>query len=73
MAKSDFPESWAGVAEPLRALIAEVARETDGAAAPDLATVSVRWAQVRDAVHSAVRARIVRAQAAHAQSRKRNA
>lgn len=57
MAKIDFPESWAGVAEPLRALIAEVARETHGATPPDLATVSARWAQVRHAVHSAVRAR----------------
>ena len=73
MAKIELPESWAGVAEPLRAMIAKVAREADGAAPPDLATVSARWVQVRDTVHSAVRARIVNAQAAHAQSRKRTA
>jgi hypothetical protein len=73
VAKIELLESWAGVAEPLRALIAEVAREADGAAPPDLATVSMRWVQVRDTVHAVVRARIVSAEVAHAQSRKRTA
>lgn len=66
MAKIELPESWAGVAEPQRALIAEVVREAHGAAPSDLAAVSARWEQVRDAVHAAVRARIVSAQAAQA-------
>ena len=68
MAKIKLPESWAGVAVPLRALIAEVDHDAhaDGTASPDLATVSARWAQVRDAIRATVRARIVAAQAAQA-------
>lgn len=38
VAKIELPESWAGVAEPLRALMAEVEREAhaSSARAPDL-------------------------------------
>ena len=72
MAKIELPESWIGVAEPLRALMAEVERDAHGdGAAPDLATVSARWAQVRDAIRATVRARIVAAQAAQALAPKR--
>jgi hypothetical protein len=68
IAKIELPESWASVAEPLRALMAKVEREAhaDGNVPPDLATVSARWAQVRDAIRATVRARIVAAQAAQA-------
>ena len=64
IAKIELPESRAGVAEPLRALIAEVEREAraDGTAPPDLAAVSARWAQVSDAVRATLRARIAEAQ-----------
>ena len=61
----ELPESWAAVAEPLRALMAEI--ERDAQAAPttptDLAAVSARWAPVKDAIRAVVRARIAEAQA----------
>ena len=64
--RSILPGSWAGVAEPLRALMAEVERDVraDHAAPPDLAAVSARWVRVSDAIRAAVRARIAEAQAA---------
>lgn len=73
MAKIELPEGWAGVAEPLRALIAEINREAqvDGAPPPDLAAVSARWSRVSDAIRATVRARIAHAQAAQAQAPKR--
>ena len=66
MAEIELPEDWAGVAEPLRALMAEVDCETHASSAmtPDLAVVSARWAQVSDAIRAAVRARIAAAQVA---------
>jgi hypothetical protein len=72
-AKIELPESWAGVAEPLRALIAEVEREVhaDGTASPDLAAVSARWAQVSDAVRATLRARIAEVQVAQSLAPKR--
>jgi len=65
VAKIELPECWAGVANPLRALMAEIEREAraDGSAPPDLAAVSARWAQVRDAIRATVRARIADVQA----------
>ena len=71
MAKIELPESWAGVAEPLRALLAEVEREAQAGRTtpPDLAAVSARWAQVSDAIRATVRARIADAQAAQALKR----
>jgi hypothetical protein len=73
MAKIDLPASWAGVAEPLRALLAEVEREAhaDSSVPPNLAVVSARWAQVSNAIRATVRARIAAAQAAQAQASKR--
>ena len=74
MAKIELPESWAGVAEPLRALMAEVEHEAHAdrtTTPPDLAAVSARWARVSDAIRATVRARIVDAQAAQAQAPKR--
>ena len=73
MAKIELPEGWAGVAEPLRALMAEVDREAhvDRATRPDLAAVSARWARVSDAIRATVRARIAHAQAAQSQAPKR--
>jgi hypothetical protein len=76
VAKIELPESWAGVAEPLRTLMAEVERgerelDADGTTAPDLAAVSARWARVSDAIRTVVRARIADAQAAQAQAPKR--
>ena len=73
MAKIELPEGWAGVAEPLRALMAEVDREAhvDRATPPDLAAVSARWARVSDAIRATVRARIADAQAAQAKAPKR--
>jgi hypothetical protein len=49
VAKIELPESWASVAEPLRALMAEVEREAqaDSATAPNVAAVSAQWARVR--------------------------
>jgi hypothetical protein len=72
VAKIELPESWAGVAAPLRALIAELDHDahTDGAPS-DLATVSARWAQVRDTIRATVRARIVAAQTAQGLAPKR--
>ena len=60
MAKIELLECWAGVAEPLRALMAEVEREADGSAPFGSRAVSTRWAQVRDAIRATVRARISR-------------
>jgi hypothetical protein len=73
MAKIELPESWAGVAEPLRVLMAEVEREAhaDRTTPPDLAAVSARWARVSDAIRSTMRARIADAQAAQARAPKR--
>jgi hypothetical protein len=64
MAKIELPETLAGVAEPLRALIAEVDRETqaDSTPPPDLAAVLARWAQVSDVIRATTRARITDAQ-----------
>lgn len=66
MANIELPAGWAGVAEPLRALMAEVDREAhvDGATAPKLAAVSARWERVRDAIRATVRARIADVHAA---------
>jgi hypothetical protein len=74
VAKIELPQSWADVAEPLRALMTEIEREAhaDRVTPPDLAAVSARWAQVSDAIRGTVRARIADAQAAHAQVRKRS-
>lgn len=71
MVKIEFPASWASVAEPLRALMAEVEREmhADSTARPDLAGVSARWSQVSDAIRATVRARIAGARAAQALKR----
>lgn len=71
MAKIELPESWASVAAPLRALMAEVEREAhaDRTTPPDLAAVSARWARVSDAIRAMVRARIAEAQAAQALKR----
>jgi hypothetical protein len=73
MAKIELPESWASVAEPLRALMAEVEREAqaDSATAPNVAAVSAQWARVSNAIRATVRARIAEAQAAQAQAPKR--
>lgn len=64
MAKIELPESWAGVAEPLRALLAELERQAraGGSAPADLAAVSAQWARVTDAIRATVRARIADAQ-----------
>jgi hypothetical protein len=53
------------VAEPLRALMAEVERDAQAPPTPptDLAAVSARWAPVKDAIRAIVRARIAEAQA----------
>jgi len=66
MAKIELPESWVDLAEPLRALIAEVAREAEGTLPPDLAAVSAQWARVSDAIRAAVRARVADARAVQA-------
>lgn len=73
MAKIELPEGWAGVAEPLRALVVEVEREAhaDGTAPPDLAAVSARWVEVSDAIRATLRARIAEAQAAQSLAPKR--
>lgn len=68
----ELPASWAGVAEPLRALMAELEREVhaDHTTMADVAAVSARWAQVREAIRAAVRVQ-VDAKAAPAQTSKR--
>src|ERR1700755_1452689 len=73
VAKIELPESWSGIAGPLRALMVEVEREAQahGAVPPDLAAVSARWPRVRDAFRAMVRARIVDAQPAQALPPKR--
>jgi hypothetical protein len=73
VAKIELPESWAGLAEPLCALMAEVERaaHADGSEIPDFAAVSTHWAQLRDAIHATVRARIVDAQSAQVRVPKR--
>lgn len=65
MAKIELPDGWAGVAEPLRALLAEVehAAHEDRTAPPDLAAVAAQRAKVSDAIRATVRARILEAQA----------
>jgi hypothetical protein len=71
VAKIELPEHWTCVAEPLRALIAEVDREAHAhnATPLDLAAVSTRWSGVRDAIRETVRARIAEAQATRATKR----
>lgn len=66
MLKIEMPEGWAGVVEPLRALVTELEREThaDRTAPPDFAAVSTRWAGVSAAIRATVRARIADAQRA---------
>jgi hypothetical protein len=61
----ELPESWAAVAEPLRALMAQIERDAQAppATPTDLAAVSARWAPVKDAIRAIVRARIAEAQA----------
>jgi hypothetical protein len=73
MAKIELPEGWAGVAEPLRALMAQIEREVhaDRTTPLDLAAVSAQWARVSDAIRAMVRARIADAQAAQARAPKR--
>jgi hypothetical protein len=73
VAEIELPERWTSVAEPLRALMAEVDREVnaDSAAPADLAAVSARWARLSDAFRATVRARIAAAQAAQALASKR--
>jgi uncharacterized protein YllA (UPF0747 family) len=73
VAEVELSEHWASLAEPLRALMAEVEREAhaDGTTPPDLAAVSARWARVSDAIRATVYARIVAAQAAQALAPKR--
>jgi hypothetical protein len=63
VAKIELPESWAGVAQPLRALMAELERETQasGATPADFVAVSARWARVSDAIRATLRARIAEA------------
>jgi hypothetical protein len=65
VAQIELPEGWAGVAEPLRALMATVDREApaDSATPTNLAAVSAQWARVSDAIRATVRARITDAQA----------
>jgi hypothetical protein len=65
VAKIKIPECWAGVAEPLRALMAEVERDAhaDGTMPPDLTAVSAQWSRLSDAIRATVRARIAEAQA----------
>ena len=57
VAKIELPEGWAGVAEPLRALMVEIDRggHAEGATTPDLAA---EWARVSEAIRATVRARI---------------
>jgi hypothetical protein len=71
MAKIELPEDWAGVAEPLRALLAEVERDAyaDSTVQPELAGVSARWAEVSDAIRATVRSRIAGARAAQVPKR----
>jgi hypothetical protein len=68
MRKIELPDGWAGVAEPLRALLAEVehAAHEDRTAPADFAVVSAQWAKVSDAIRATVRARILEAQAGQA-------
>jgi hypothetical protein len=72
MAKIELPEGWAGVAEPLRALVAQIEREAhaDRTTPPDLAAVSAQWARVSDAIRTRVRARIADVQAAQGQGKR---
>jgi hypothetical protein len=73
VAKIELPESWAGVVEPLRALMIEIERDahTDRVTQPDLAAVSARWSRVSDAIRATVRARIADAQAAQVRAPRR--
>jgi len=60
-----------GVAEPLRALMAEIEHQAyaNSATQPDLAAVPVRWEVVSDAIRALVRTRIADVQAAESASR----
>jgi hypothetical protein len=73
VAKIELPEGWSGVAEALRALLAEVERaaHADRTTPADFAAVSARWAQVSDAMRAMVHAWIVDEQAAQARAPKR--
>jgi hypothetical protein len=73
VAKIELSECWTSVAEPLRALMAELERaaHADRTTPANLAAVSARWAQVRDAIRATVSARITEAQAEQAQVGKR--
>jgi hypothetical protein len=68
MAKIELSESWAGVAEPLRALMAEIERRAyaDSTTPQDLVAVSERWARVRDTIRATVRTQIAAARPAQA-------
>jgi hypothetical protein len=48
VAKIELPECWAGVAEPLRTLMAEVEREAHADLAPDELGLAVRRVGERD-------------------------
>src|SRR5690349_3114132 len=52
MAKIELPECWLAWPNRCARLMAEVERDAhaDGSALPDLAAVSARWTQVRDAI-----------------------
>src|SRR5262249_39195152 len=56
----ELSERWVSLAEPLRALMADVEREAhaDMTMPPDLAAVSARWARVSDAIRATVHTRI---------------
>lgn len=61
VAKIELREAWAGVAEPLRALMAEIGCEAESGA-PNPVVVSAQWTRVSDAIRAAVRAQIAEAQ-----------
>jgi hypothetical protein len=71
MAKIELPESWAGVAGPLHALMVELERQAhaDSPAPSDLAAVTARWARVSDSIRAMVRTRIADVQATPAPKR----
>jgi hypothetical protein len=72
VAKIEFPEGWACVAEPLRALIAEVDRAAHAGVTPsDRSAVSAQWVRVSDAIRATVRSRIADARAAEERATKR--
>ena len=71
MVEIELSERWASLAEPLRALVAEVEREAhaDRTTTPDHTAVSARWARVSDAIRATLRTRIADAHAAQALKR----